>query len=337
MDRIIRDRYNDAIFQEVLRRYAIPAEQVEALDGFESFIYRFRQGDESFILRVTHSHRRTPELIRGEVDWINYLAAGGATVARALASASGQLVEEIDDGAGGRFLATAFAHAPGRPPWEMGWTAARREQYGRLIGRMHALTHSYAPRDPAWQRPAWPDESLPEVARHLPGRDDAALARYRALVERVAALPRDPEGYGLIHFDAHEANFHVDGEKITLFDFDDCGYNWLVNDIAMVIFYQATNRDDPEGHLTGFLPDFLRGYRAENRLDPAWLAAIPDFLTMREIELYAVIMRSYEVGPDEIGAIPHAWPRRFMTGRRERIAAAMSYLAYDFEALAEQL
>lgn len=337
MDRIIRERYHDDILHEVMRRYAIALGDIETLGGFESFIYRFTRDGAPFILRVTHSHRRTPELIHGEVDWINYLAAGGATVARAVESARGELVEEVDDGAGGRFLATAFANAPGRPAWEMGWTPSLRQNYGRLIGRMHALTKRYTLRDPAWRRPAWPAESLPEVVRHLSGRDGAALDRYRALAARVAALPRDRDGYGLIHFDAHESNFHVDGETITLFDFDDCGYNWLVNDIAMVIFYQVTNRDDPEDYLAGFLPDFLRGYRAENRLDPAWLAAIPDFLTMREIELYAIIQRSYDVTPDTIDQIPHAWPRRFMEGRAACITAGAPYIAFDLSTMADYL
>jgi amicoumacin kinase len=67
-------------------RYNIPSDKIELLDGFESFIYRFQRPDGQFILRIGHSSRRSPDLIRGEVDWINYLAAGGALVARAILS-----------------------------------------------------------------------------------------------------------------------------------------------------------------------------------------------------------------------------------------------------------
>ena len=117
---------------------------------------------------LTHTLRRTPEQIHGEVDWINYLAAGGATVARAERSARGELVEAIDDGKGGRFLATAFAYAPGRPPWEVGWTPARYEAYGRLIGRTHALTKEYAPADPAWRRDDWLESWTGQLVTLLP-------------------------------------------------------------------------------------------------------------------------------------------------------------------------
>ena len=169
------------------------------------------------------------------------------------------------------------------------------------------------------------------MERHLAAGDPAALERYRALLRWVAALPRGRDDYGLIHFDAHEGNFFVDGDTLTLFDFDDCGYNWLANDIAMVVFYHVTNTADPAGAAATFLPPFLRGYRAENALNPAWAALIHNFMTLREIELYAIILRSYGITPDEVGAIPHAWTRGFMIGRRERIAAGQRYLDYDFD------
>ena len=338
MDKSIRERYNDAILHEAMARYAIAADAIEPGGGFESFIYRFQRDGAPAILRVTHSLRRSPEQIRGEVDWINFLATGGATVAGALLSARGELVEEIDDGQGGRFLATAFAYAPGRPWGEVGWTTARTEAYGRLIGRMHALTKSYAPPDPAWQRPSWPAVFADELSSLLTGQDEVILERYQTILQRIEAMPRGRDEYGLIHFDAHGGNFHVDGDTLTLFDFDDCVYNWFIGDIAMVIFYMITNAADPPGVLAGFLPPFLRGYRAENRLDPRWLGAIHDFLTTREIDLYAVIQRSYDLPDgDAAEAIPHPWPRQFMTGRRARILAGTSYVEFDFAMLADQL
>ena len=337
MDKAIRDRYNDAILREAMARYDIPAGQIEESDGFESYIYRFTRAGERFILRITHSLRRTPELIRGEVDWINYLAAGGASVARAVLSARGELVETIDDGQGGRFLATAFAYAPGRPPWETGWSPALYETYGRLIGRMHALTKAYAPADPAWRRADWLESWTDEVIGLLPPGETAARERYLALAARVGRLPRGRDEYGLIHFDAHSANFHVDGDAITLFDFDDCAYNWFAADLAIVVFYMITNAAAPEALAAGFLPPFLRGYAAENRLHPRWLATLPEFMTMREIDLYAVIHRSYGAAAAEPETLPHDWTRRFMVGRRARIEAGLPYVDFDFTTLGSYL
>jgi hypothetical protein len=136
MEQVIKDRFSDAILQEARRRYDIDPNQIRALDAFESFIYEFEREGNAYILRLAHSLRRTETLIQGEVDWINYLAAGGVSAAKAILSQEGNLVEAIDDSYGGAFLVTAFVKAQGEPPWDL-WTPELYETYGRLIGRMH--------------------------------------------------------------------------------------------------------------------------------------------------------------------------------------------------------
>jgi len=43
------------------------------------------------------------------------------------------------------------------------------------------------------------------------------------------------ESYGLVHCDVNPTNFYVNDGQITLFDFDDCAYNWFINDIAVAL------------------------------------------------------------------------------------------------------
>ena len=73
MEKRIKERFNDRILHQALQAYSIADDQIQLLDGFESFIYEFNRNSESFILRIGHSLRRSENLIRGEVDWINYL------------------------------------------------------------------------------------------------------------------------------------------------------------------------------------------------------------------------------------------------------------------------
>jgi len=333
METRIKERYNDAILGEAMRRFGIAPDRIRLLDGFESFMYEFERDAGEYVLRVGHSLRRNEALIRGEVDWINYLAAGGASVARAVLSEQGNLVEAVDDGQGGQFLATAFVRARGRPPWEVGWAPALVETYGQLLGRMHALTQCYTPPDPSWRRPQWDDAIMLEVEGYLPPSDGAVAARFRALMEHLQSLPRDGESYGLIHFDAHEANMFVDeAGTLTLFDFDDCNYSWFANDIAIVLFYKAMGKEDVQGYTREFMTRFLRGYRRENRLDPVWLSEIPHFLKLREIDLYAIIHRSFDVDNLE-----DPWCQRYMRGRKERIENDVPYIDYPFESLAGEL
>jgi Ser/Thr protein kinase RdoA (MazF antagonist) len=322
----IKALFNKDMLAEVAARYGVRPDQMHELDGFESFIYAFAHEGRDFILRIGHSHRRSEALVLGEVDWLNYLARGGAGVARAEASITGRLVESFSDGAAGHFLATAFVKAAGRPPWENDqWQPALFEQLGRLIGRIHALSKDYIVSDPAWTRPHWDDPVMLGLDSWLPPGDTAILRRFEELMSHIQNLPRNRQSYGLIHQDAHAANFFVDEQgRITLFDFDDCTYSWYINDVAIALFYAVTNVAEPENVGRTFWTRFRRGYEAENTLDPAWLEQVPHFLKLREIDLYAAIHRSFDVDN-----LTNPWVSQFMAGRRERISNGVPYLDLD--------
>ena len=333
MEKRIKARYGVAILEEAMHRYGISRDRISELDGFESFIYEFSRDSRNFILRIGHSGRRNEALIRGEVDWMNYLAERGASVARAVPSQAGNLVEAFDDGHGEHFLATTFVRADGRSPREAGWTPTLFETYGEVLGRMHALTKDYLPSDPAWKRPEWDDPAIQDIEKNLPAGETGVLEKYRALIGHLETLSRDRDSYGLIHFDAHGSNFLVDEEgRITLFDFDDCSYGWFIYDIAIVLFYMVTGRKDVRTFIEKFMPHFLKGYRRWNRLDPKWLKEIPNFLKMREIDLYAVIHRSFDVEN-----IENQWCARFMDKRKSRIEQDVPYVDFDFETLRSHL
>jgi Ser/Thr protein kinase RdoA (MazF antagonist) len=334
MDPKITSRFHDGILQTAMQRYNISAGQIELLDGFESFIYKFWRPDGKFILRIGHSERRSPDMIQGEVDWINYLADNGVSVARAVHSENGKLVEAVWDGQDGEFLCTAFIHALGQE--------ARRDQlndrlfrnYGRLIGRMHALSKTYQVSHPAWKRYTWDSQVNNTAERHMPEKETLALEKYRAVLAHLRSLPCDVDSFGMIHQDAHSGNFFVDDDdNLTLFDFDDCVYGHFIYDIAMVLFYTTSGEPDPAEFTGLFMPVFLSGYREENSLDPAWLAEMPWFLKLREIDLFAAIHFSFEDGdhPD------HPWCRWYMTGRRERIGQDIPFINFDWSSLAQYL
>lgn len=331
MHKTIRERYNESILQEAMRRYDIRPGSIRLLDGFESFIYEFSRHDGEFILRIGHTHRNSEAFVRGEVDWINYLVENGVSAAGAVASARGNLVESIADGRDGAFLATSFVKARGRSPWSVRTSPAFKDNYGRLVGRMHALAKAYIPRDPLAARPQWDHPRIADGGTNIPLSLPVVRRHYFEYLERRRALPRDRDSFGLIHEDAHMGNMFIDENgTITLFDFDDCNYSWFVNDIAIVLFYRITGEPDPAGVTAEFLPRFLAGYALENTLDSTWLAMIPMFLKVREIELFGVLHRSF----DDPEAVDDPWIKGFMTGRRERIEADMPFVDFDFGSLA---
>jgi Ser/Thr protein kinase RdoA (MazF antagonist) len=352
MDGQIIARYNDSILQEAMRRYGIAKDQIQPLDAFESFIYEFERGDTGYILRIGHSFRKSEALIQGEVDWINHLARGGVSVARAISSERGNLVEAIEDGQGGQFLVTAFVKAAGQKPWLAGWTPTRFENYGRLLGKMHALAVDYRP-VPAWRRPEWDNGALQFIELYLPASEILAHQKFQSVLKHIYSLPKDRASYGLIHQDAHQNNFFMDEDgTLTLFDFDDCVYSWFINDIAIVLFYISMDAEELGFPSTPvftqeFMTHFLRGYRQAYPLDKKWLKEIPTFLKLRELELYAVVFRDFDIqniehwSLESFQRIPgfdvnhgsHMWIANFMRDRKQNIEQDLPFIDFDFERL----
>jgi Ser/Thr protein kinase RdoA (MazF antagonist) len=333
MDPKIAVLINDDILALAREKYGISPDRIKLLDGFESFIYEFSRTDGEYILRLGHSSRRSPDLIRGEVEWINYLSDGGVQVARAVLSQAGNLVEAVDDGHGGQFLCTAFIKARG--------AIAGREKindrlflnYGRLIGHMHALAKTYTPRRPEWRRYTWdsPENNTPD--RQLPLTETMIREKYAGLFSSLQSLSRDRDSYGMIHQDAHTGNMLVDKNyTMTLFDFDDCVFGHFIYDIAMCLFYIAGwGGEDISGFTECFMSVFLRGYRENNHLDPAWLKQLPHFLKLREIDLFASILFAYGEQPED------DWCARYMKGRREKIEKDVPFITFEWETLAKDM
>jgi amicoumacin kinase len=328
MEQLIKDRYNDTILQKAMQHFGISKDQIQLLDSFESFIYKFENDSGSYILRIAHSSRRNEALIQGEVDWINYLAEGGVSAAKAILSQNGNLVEAIEDGHGGAFLATAFVRAQGGAPWEL-WSPDLYETYGHLIGQIHSLSKQYQPARPAWKRPAWDDEMIEFVDRYLPESESIAKKKYKDVCAHVNSLPKDRDEYGMTHQDPHGNNLFVDqAGQITLFDFDECAYNWFINDIAVVLFYIVQDAEDWPTFTGEFMAHFLHGYTRACALDPKWLKQISNFLKIREIELYAVLHRDFDVTN-----IEDEWCARFMQDRKMKIEQDTPYIDFEFNSL----
>ena len=83
-------------------------------------------------------------------------------------------------------------------------------------------------------------------------------------------------------------------------------------------------QEDPGAFPTFFLDGFLPGYLSENKLDPVWYREIPFFMKLREIDLYALIHRSFDVNN-----LDDPWCAWYMNGRKERIERGIPYLAFD--------
>jgi Ser/Thr protein kinase RdoA (MazF antagonist) len=332
LDLKIKAAFTPPVKTELFQRCGVEETTAVMLDGFESFIFEGSRNGTPCIVRISHSLHRSPEMIHAEAEWIDHLAQHGLTVGRPLRGMDGELVQslEVDNGT---FTATLFTKVPGDHPHQADWEGdSLMTALGHLVGKMHAIAKDFEPSNPEYERPTW-DEDIAETLKkfeQLPPQDAPLVNRFKQIAAHLRDLPRGMDDYGLIHFDVHGGNFYLADGQVWLFDFDDCCYNWFANDIAMVLFYAAPFEcDTPEqaGLMQQRFQAFMRAYQQENQLDPEWFDEIVNFMTLREIDLYAAILRDIPVEEYD------RWVAGYMHNRRERIMARQPFIPLDFRSL----
>jgi Ser/Thr protein kinase RdoA (MazF antagonist) len=122
---------------------------------------------------------------------------------------------------------------------------------------------------PHWG-PFWEHQSLSAGERSL------LLEARERMHERLTRLSRDPSVYSLIHADMHPGNILVDGDRLTVIDFDDAGFGWHQYDIAVVLTYWQTKPNAAEIERA-----FLDSYRTTRQLPDDAATSIPMFRLIR--------------------------------------------------------
>ncbi len=117
----------------------------------------------------------------------------------------------------------------------------------------------------------------------------------RAALDR---LGRDRQTFSVIHADLHAGNVLVDGDRLTVIDFDDSGFGWHHYDAAVALFhFQA--RDEFATIQRGF----VRGYRTKRHIYDDALALIPMFLMIRGMAVIGWISQRPELDTSRVPAV----------------------------------
>lgn len=261
------------------------------LDDVVNLVYPFVCQGLPRILRLTHESHRTLPQVSAELDWIHYLSGGGIPVAAPVLSRNDRLAEVIE-APGSRFIACVFERAPGGPP-NLNDPNLDKEsfyrEWGRIVGRMHALTKSYDPGPHRGHRSSWREQGsgleLFRAGEIVPPEEKAAVARAEELSAFLDRLPTDLDSYGLVHDDLNMTNFFLDGQGLTIFDFDDCCYDWFISDLATTVPYFSAQFAGERGEEEArhYFHHFFTGYRRENELDAVWLERLPTFFRLHNL------------------------------------------------------
>ncbi|HUT79619.1 MAG TPA: phosphotransferase [Candidatus Bathyarchaeia archaeon] len=320
--------FTDDILEQAIEKFSLDKEKTIKLNSFESFIFTSELNGKPCILRITHSSHRTVNEIRGEIDWINYLAENGASVCKAYPAISGCFVEKIEQvDSSSYFCVSVFEKAEGvfLSKNRHLITDTLIEEWGRIVGELHRLTKDYPDPPTEMKRKNW-EHYLPVIEEYLEN-EPIALERAKELFSNLKKLPKDRDCYGLIHYDVHHANFLVDNGKIRLFDFDDSEYSWFIADLSVILFTAIWDNfqgeQSKEEFAQDFIDKFMIGYQKENSLNDWWLIQLANFIQYRLILLYAVLSREYQLAPAE-------WIKKLLDKWKLLIETDKSYVNLDF-------
>jgi Ser/Thr protein kinase RdoA (MazF antagonist) len=241
------------------------------------------------ILRLHRPGYQLLAAIDGELDWLRALQRDtDLPLPSPLAGSNGDLVQL----SGGR-AAVLFSFEPGREPQPGEDLLPLFKTLGRYAARLH--NHVALWRPPiGFFRPRWDAAAILDVNGHwgdwckAPGVGDPERLILDRLEQRLrsdlAAYGESADRFGLIHADMRLANLLVDGETITLIDFDDCGFGWFAYDFAAAVSFIET---DPR--IPALQAAWLDGYLPLRQLSPQDIAALETTVLLRRMALLAWI------------------------------------------------
>ncbi|ORA34450.1 phosphotransferase enzyme family protein [Mycobacterium aquaticum] len=284
------------VAQLALRQYDIgPDATLRLLNLSENATYLVEDAGTQSILRVHRRDYHRRHEIESELDWLTALRADSdVTVPTVLPTRDGRRVVTVNDEctAGTDRYAVHFDMVAGAEPDENALTSEDFHTLGRITAALHDHSQRWA-RPSGFDRFAWDWEhslgAQPRWGRWQdaegvgPSENDVLERAQTLLRTRLQEYGTGPDRYGLIHADLRLANLLVDsGSKITVIDFDDCGFGWYFYDFGTAVSFIE---DDPA--LPEWQESWVSGYRSRRELPAADEDMLASFVLLRRLLLLA--------------------------------------------------
>ena len=258
----------------------------------ETFLVETGQG--AFTLRVHRLGYQSRPAIESELAWLSALRRDtNLDIPEPVPGRNGALLQSFVTTTGELRLAVLFRFISGSEPQPQDDLEDLFVTLGEYAGVLHGHAETWQ-QPPEFERPVWEAATILDADapwgdwRIAPGVDRnvrQVLDRLdSALWLRLADYGKSPERFGLIHADMRLGNLLVDGRRVTLIDFDDCGFCWFTYDFAAAISFHETQPVMPV-----LKAAWLKGYSRVRRLDAADLKALDAMVMLRRMALLAWI------------------------------------------------
>jgi Ser/Thr protein kinase RdoA (MazF antagonist) len=295
MDKATAERVYTPAAVEALREFPITAGEPRLVVMNENVTFRVTDGHDgaSYVLRLHRPGYHNLAELNSERVWLRALADAGIAVPSPVLASEGREYVPVS------IAATEETRYAGLTRWIEGEIVAevlQRTEDGRVVesyfeqlGTIMASMHNQAS---GWSVPAtytrhafdadglmgdapfwgrfWEHEALSEEERRT------LLATRERIYGVLERYGRDPSTFSMIHADLHHNNLLVDGDRLTVIDFDDSGFGWHQYDMAVALYHsQATP------NLARVERAFIESYRATRPISDEALALVPMFQLIR--------------------------------------------------------
>lgn len=292
-----------ALALRAAERFGIPSNsRLHRYPLTENLTFRLEpESGNPVVLRIYRPGGRTLTEIRSELAWMTAIRRDvELLIPEVIPALDGEQVVQITgEPPLGRCYCVLFGHAPGSEPGE-DELAAWFGMLGSITAQLHRHARSWVP--PSWfERPHWDlSTTLGDQPHWGPWQHGVTDAEERRQLQRLADVVTArlrrfgdaPERFGLVHADLRLANLLVDGERITVIDFEDCGFSWYLYDLACALTFNEGRADVRE-----LIAVWVDAYRQVAPLAGEDEAEIDTFLMLRRLMLsaYAGLRASTEL------------------------------------------
>lgn len=240
-----------------------------------------------FALRLARPGYHTADEFASEMAWIEALQkVQTVPVAKPIRGCDGNYLQQV-----AAHNALLFEWVEGSEPKITDNLMGLAEQLGTLAAHLHNHVLQWQlPRN--FTRPRWDFKAaLGSEMRWGDWRKGLGVRPHMLpllnrtvdqIEQRLKAYGESEQRFNLIHGDLRLANLLKHKSQITVIDFDDCGFGWLMYDAATMISFHEHEAQAPE-----MIQRWIEGYRNIHQLSHEDEQAIHTLIMFRRILLLA--------------------------------------------------
>ncbi len=272
-----------AFASDLLKNYGIHDAKISCINfEFNATFSVETDSGTKYALRININSTRTVENMKGEIEWVRHLnrTSGIHTPTPIATSNDNYIISGFHKDSEQTLHAVMYSWLEGE---ELGNepTLEQLHEVGRAIAILHQESHDFS---------LTSESSLPTFNDFFWGTEDYLFSNKSKLSDTDRALIKEAHDHimkftnelyanspvHIIHADFHGWNLMWNDNRLSIFDFDDCGFGVEAQDLAVVLYYLDTPEQDVA---------ILNGYRSVKPLPQYSDLAMKALLLQRRLLL----------------------------------------------------